>query len=159
MSAADLPQVRVLLPDGQEVRARLHARQEFPVGGWMYWVGIALWADVPESESVEPREYRVWLTADQAQPVPGVSYDLVPTRALRPQAPTAQASDRRAWKLQHQAAAGGRPASVVVHVWDCPEAPAAGEELDVFAALDELRRPGAQACSECGADVALGPLA
>ncbi|MCW8382428.1 DUF6233 domain-containing protein [Streptomyces justiciae] len=84
---------------------------------------------------------------------------MVPTHALRPKAPAAQESDRWAWKLQHQAAADGRPASVVVHVWDCAEAPAAGEELDVFAALDELRRPGATACSECGADVALGPLA
>lgn len=157
MSAAELPQVRVLLPDGQEVLGRLHARQEFPVGGWMYWVGIALWADVPESESVEAREYRVWLTADQAQPVPGVSYDLVPTRALHPEVPPAQESDRWAWKLQHQEA-GGRRASVVVHVWDCPEAPAAGQELNVFAALDALHRPGATACSECGADVALGPL-
>lgn len=36
---------------------------------------------------------------------------------------------------------------------------ATGEELDVFAAFDALQRPGATACSECGADVALGPLA
>ncbi|WP_318199179.1 DUF6233 domain-containing protein [Streptomyces sp. SCL15-4] len=53
----------------------------------------------------------------------------------------------------------GRPRRFVVHVADCPEAPADASELDVFAALEVLRLPGAVACSECGADVALGPLA
>lgn len=54
----------------------------------------------------------------------------------------------------------GRPRRFVVHVWDRPEAPADdASELDVFAALEVLRLPGAVACSECGADVALGPLA
>ncbi|MET4657408.1 hypothetical protein ABID80_001100 [Streptomyces sp. PvP037] len=31
--------------------------------------------------------------------------------------------------------------------------------MDVFTPLEALRSPGAVACSECGADVALGPLA
>ncbi|MGW5665739.1 DUF6233 domain-containing protein [Streptomyces sp. NPDC003758] len=43
-------------------------------------------------------------------------------------------------------------------MWDCEEAPQEAEELDVPAALEELRHPGAAACTECGADVALGPL-
>ncbi|MBX9396160.1 hypothetical protein K4749_21805 [Streptomyces sp. TRM72054] len=37
---------------------------------------------------------------------------------------------------------GGR-AVPVVHVWDCEEAPADGQELTVLRALDVLRRPGA----------------
>jgi hypothetical protein len=43
-------------------------------------------------------------------------------------------------------------------VWDCPEAPAEASELDVFGALEVLAVPGTVACSECGADIALGPL-
>lgn len=53
----------------------------------------------------------------------------------------------------------GRPRRFVVHVWDCSEAPVDAPELDVFGALEALAVPGAVACSECGADVALGPLA
>ncbi|GHB78077.1 hypothetical protein GCM10010377_80350 [Streptomyces viridiviolaceus] len=33
---------------------------------------------------------------------------------------------------------GGRPGSVVVHVWDCPEAPARCPEIDAFEALEVL---------------------
>ncbi|WP_187284461.1 hypothetical protein [Streptomyces sp. uw30] len=53
-----------------------------------------MWADVPETETVEPREYRVWLTPDQAHPIPGVNYDQVPTTPLKREAPTADNSDR-----------------------------------------------------------------
>lgn len=153
-----LPPVRVILPDGQELRGLLHARHQFERGGWMYWVGLAMWADVPETEGVEPREYRVWLTAAQARPIPGVSYDRVPTQHLPHEDPTAQAADRWAWKVQQVRLPGGRPGGVVVHVWDCEEAPADGAELSVFEALGVLQRPGAVACPECQADVALGPL-
>ncbi|MER5295265.1 DUF6233 domain-containing protein [Streptomyces pharetrae] len=52
----------------------------------------------------------------------------------------------------------GRPQRFVVHVWDCPEAPAEASELDVFGALEVLAVPGAVACSECGADIDLDPL-
>ncbi|MFB6705762.1 hypothetical protein ACFCW6_13720 [Streptomyces sp. NPDC056333] len=36
-------------------------------------------------------------------------------------------------------------------------APAGGEELSVFEALEVLGQRDAVACSECGADAALGP--
>jgi len=124
----------------------------------MYWVGLPMWADAPETEGVEPREYRVWLTADQARPIEGVSYDKVPTHPLGREDPTAAAADRWAWKIQRVPSRTGRPAGVVVHLWDCSEALADGDELSLFEALDVLRRPGAVACEECGADVALGPL-
>jgi hypothetical protein len=153
------PPVRVILPDGQELRGLLHAREQFPRGGWMYWVGLPMWADVSETETVEPREYRVWLTAEQAQPIRGVSYDQVPTHPLQREAPTTEGADRWAWKVQRRdPGKDDRAHRFVVHVWDCPEAPADASELDVFGALEVLAVPGAVACSECGADVALGPL-
>lgn len=148
----------MILPDRQTLRGRLHARGQFPMAGWMYWVGLAMWADDPTSETVEPREYRVWLTPDQVRPIDGVRYDRVPTYPLRREDPDTQAADRWAWKIQRTRSAGGRPAAVVVHVWDCEEAPEQAEELDVFAALEVLGRPGTVACTECGADAALGPL-
>ncbi|UXY24313.1 hypothetical protein N8I84_40885 [Streptomyces cynarae] len=78
-------------------------------------MALPLGADDPATETVEPREYRVWLTPRQVRPIGGVRYDVVPTYLE-------------------------------------------AEELDVYAALEVLRRPGAVACTECGADVALGPL-
>lgn len=124
----------------------------------MAWVALPMWADDPETDTVEPREYRVWLTPGQAQPIDGIRYDAVPRYPLRREELSAQAADRWAWKIQRAPAVGGRPGALVVHVWDCEEAPREAEELDVLAALEVLRRPGATACSECGADVALGPL-
>ncbi|MGW3200149.1 DUF6233 domain-containing protein [Streptomyces sp. NPDC001118] len=157
-SAEPPPQVRVILPDGQELRGWLHAWGQFPKGGWMAWVALPMWADDPESETVEPREYRVWLTPRQAQPIDGVRYDRVPRYPLRREEPAAQAADRWAWKIQRTPSVSGRPGAYVVHVWDCEEAPREAEELDVFGALEVLRSSGAVACTECGADVALGPL-
>ncbi|QUC63826.1 hypothetical protein IOD14_43985 (plasmid) [Streptomyces sp. A2-16] len=111
-------------------------------------------------ERVEPREYRVWLTAEQAQPLDGVSYEGVPTYPLPSKGKDpAPASDRWGWKVQRVRPQGGRPGVVVVHVWDCEDAPSGGDELNVFDALEVLRSTaGAVACKECGAAVALGPL-
>lgn len=94
------PSIRVILPDGQELRGRLHARQQFEKGGWMYLVGLPMWADVPATESVEPREYRVWLTPEQARPIAGVSYAAVPTHPLYGDGSSASAVDRWSWKAQ-----------------------------------------------------------
>lgn len=152
------PQVVVILPDGQRLRGWLHAWGEFPKAGWLAWVALPMWADDPTTETVEPREYRVWLTPRQAQPIDGIRYDAVPRYPLRREEPAAQSADRWAWKIQRTSGVGARPGALVVHVRDCAEAPPEAEELDVFAALEVLRRPRAVACSECGADVALGPL-
>ncbi|MCT9142432.1 DUF6233 domain-containing protein, partial [Streptomyces violarus] len=146
------PPVRVTLPDRQELTGRLHERRQWELGGWMYWVGLAMWANDGPSEGVEPREYRVWLTPEQARPVDGVAYDGVPTYALPRKDQQAPASDRWAWKVQRIPPREGRPGSVVVHVWDCPDAPAGAPERDLFEALDVLRTAaGAVACKECGA--------
>lgn len=156
-----LPPIRVKLPDGQELVGQLHERRAWPVGGWMYLVGLPVWANDSETERVEAREYRVWLTAAQASLVEGVSYDDVPTYPLSlvdEQGPEAD-SGRWAWKVQRVPPRAGDPGAVVVHVWDCPDAPAGDPEVDVYEALDVLRSTaGAVPCKECGAAVALGPL-
>jgi hypothetical protein len=88
-----------------------------------------------ETEAVEPREYRVWLAAEQARPMQGVSYDHVPTHPLQREAPTAEGADRWARKVQRtDPGKDDRAHRLVVHVWDCPEAPADASELDVFGA-------------------------
>ncbi|MET7887800.1 DUF6233 domain-containing protein [Streptomyces avermitilis] len=144
---------------GQELVGQLRERRAWRLGGWMYLVGLSMWATDSVTEQVEPREYRVWLSPDQAHPVEGVSYEQVPTHPLPREEQGATDSDRWAWKVQRIRPGGGRPGSVLVHVWDCPDAPAGGDELDVYEALDVLRSTArALACKECGAAAALGPL-
>ncbi|WP_239150009.1 DUF6233 domain-containing protein [Streptomyces sp. SID8111] len=157
---ASLPPIRVRLPDGQDLVGQLHERRCWPLGGWMYLVGLPMWATDSVTERVEAREYRVWLPPEVVGRPDGVSYDDVPTYPLPQQEPDpAPETGRWAWKVQRLRPREGRPAAVVVHLWDCADAPAGGDELDVFEALDVLRSAvGAVACKECGAAVALGPL-
>ncbi len=154
------PQVRVTLPDGQDVTAVLHERRQWPHGGWMYQVGIPVWANV-EDEGIEAREFRVWVTpGEQVYPIDGVSYDTVPTRPL-PAAEGEPDPNRWAFKTQRIRPPDARsgPGRVVVHIWDCPDAPDGDREIDVYEALDVMRSTaGAVLCKECGAAVALGPL-
>ncbi|GGS09504.1 hypothetical protein GCM10010236_75030 [Streptomyces eurythermus] len=64
--------VRVVLPDGQELTARLWARRETP-RGWLY------------DGDVQAAEYRVWVRApEHVRPVDGAPYDVVPTERLPP---------------------------------------------------------------------------
>jgi hypothetical protein len=157
---ASRPPIRVQLPDSQELVGQLHERRRWQLAGWMYLVGLPMWATDSATERVEPREYRVWLTPEQARPLDGVSYEGVPTYPLPSEEEgSAPASDRWAWKVQRDRPRDGRPGVVIVHVWDCEDAPSGGDELDVFDALEVLRSTaGAVACKECGAAVALGPL-
>lgn len=158
-TAPEPPPITVVLPDGQEVRGRLHERRQWPLGGWMYQVGVAMWANDGATEGVEPREYTVWLTSEQARPVDGVSYDNVATFSLPREGAQAPDSHRWGWKVQRIPPRDGRTGRVVVHVWDCADAPAGDPEMDVYEALDVLRlTTGAVPCKECGAAVALGPL-
>lgn len=156
--ATPLPPIWVTLPDGQELLGVLHERRCWPLGGWMYLVGLPMWATVSATEQVEAREYRVWVTPDHVRRPEGVSYDGAPTIPL-PGRAHEDDSGRWGWKVQRVPRRNSQPGAVVVHVWDCEEAPAGDEELDVFAALDVLQTvAGAVACKECGASLALGPL-
>jgi hypothetical protein len=126
----------------------------------MYQVGIPVWANT-DSEGVEAYEFRVWLTpGEQVHPLDGVSYEHVPIHPL-PAEPGAPDPNRWAFKAQRIRPRGDRPrpGSIVMHIWDCPDAPAGDPEMNVHEALDVMRTTtGATLCKECGAAVALGPL-
>ncbi|MFB6884149.1 DUF6233 domain-containing protein [Streptomyces noursei] len=151
--------VRVVLPDGQEIVARLWARRQLP-DGWRYQVGLPSYRN-PQDGGVEAAEYRVWVRApEHVRPVDGVSYDAVPTERLTPSAPVDEALEPRrpaGWVLLKQR--GGRgPARTVVHAPDCEEAPPGVPVVDVHRALDAAQQPGARLCSLCGAAQELDPL-
>ncbi|MCX4885971.1 hypothetical protein [Streptomyces sp. NBC_00847] len=44
------PPIWVTLPDGQEVRGQLYERRQWQLGGWMYLVGLAMWANEGDEE-------------------------------------------------------------------------------------------------------------
>lgn len=75
-SAAVPPPIVGVLPDGQEVRARLHARRQ-DKGGWRYRIGIQLWQDAANGDA-QAAEHRAWVSTSQARPIPGVSYPTAP---------------------------------------------------------------------------------
>ncbi|WP_412080823.1 DUF6233 domain-containing protein [Streptomyces sp. SCL15-4] len=151
--------VRVLLPGGQEVVARLWARRQLP-GGWRYHIGIPVYKNGP-GDTVEAAEYRVWVRApDHVRPVPGVSYDQVPTEYLpKPSVVDQVLGPRRpsGWVL---AKAGGRGPGRggAVHAVDCEEAPARAQVLTLDRALDGAQQPGVRLCSLCGAAAELDPF-
>lgn len=150
------PQVRVTLPDGQTVHGHLVERRQWP-NGWLYLVTIPVWANT-DGETVEAHELRAWLVpGEQVYPVKGEDYEQVPTTAL-PSEGAAPDPNRWAFKTQRIRLPGGRRGGIVMHVWDCPDAPAGDPEIDVYEALDVMRTAGARLCKECGAAVALGPL-
>ncbi|MGA4844380.1 hypothetical protein [Streptomyces sp. G45] len=75
--------VLVVLPDGQELTARLWARRETP-RGWLYEVGLPTYHNTADGD-VQAAEYRVWVRApEHVRPVDGISYDAVPTERLPP---------------------------------------------------------------------------
>lgn len=94
------------------------------------------------------------------KPVPGASYDGVPTTRLPP--PTTEREilgPRRpsGWVLQKLD--GGRgPALGVIHAVDCEEAPAGTPRLTLDQALDTAEHPGTRLCSLCGAAAELDPV-
>ncbi|MFF7046542.1 DUF6233 domain-containing protein [Streptomyces massasporeus] len=87
------------------------------------------------------------------KPVPGVSYDDIPTS--RPPPPTTEQQilgERRpsGWVLQKLD--GGRgPGRGVFHAVDCEEAPAGAPKLTLGQALDVAEHPGTRLCSLRGA--------
>ncbi|CAL9672900.1 DUF6233 domain-containing protein [Streptomyces sp. enrichment culture] len=155
--AAPVP-VLVVLPDGQEVTARLWARRETP-RGWLYQVGLPAYRNTEDGD-VEPAEYRVWVRApDHVRPVDGVSYDAVPTERLPPPSSVREALGlRRAagWVLQK--ASGRGPGRAVLHAVDCEEAPQGAPLLPLERALDVAEQPGTRLCSLCGAAQELDPV-
>ncbi|MGW4931634.1 DUF6233 domain-containing protein [Streptomyces sp. NPDC004166] len=147
--------VRVLLPDGQELTARLWARHETG-RGWFYEVGLPSYRNTEDGD-VEPAEYRVWVRApEHVRPVDNVSYDAVPTERLeKPSAVREVLGPHRpsGWVLLKLD--GGRG---VIHAVDCEEAPNGAPTLTLNGALDAAERPGVQLCALCGAAAELDPV-
>ncbi|GGX29616.1 DUF6233 domain-containing protein [Streptomyces chryseus] len=152
--------VRVVLPDGQELVARLYSRVQTPAGSWEYDVGMPAYRN-PEAGGVEAAEYRVRVEAPaHVRPVDGVSYEEVPTEYQEPPTVVQQVLGPRrpsGWVL---AKAGGRggPDRGVVHAVDCEEAPAGAPVLTLDRALDAAQHPGTRLCSLCGAAAELDPV-
>lgn len=73
--------VRVVLPDGQELTARLWARRETS-RGWLYEVGLTAYRNTADGD-VQAAEQRVRVRArKRVRAVGGVTYDAVPIERL-----------------------------------------------------------------------------
>jgi hypothetical protein len=149
----------VVLPNEEAVTGRLHERRQTQ-DGWLYRVAVPAWQNTPEGR-VEPAWYVVWVKApDHVKPVPGTSYDDVPTTRLPPPSPEREILGPRrptGWVLQKLD--GGRgPDRGVIHAVDCEEAPAGAPVLTLDKALDAAERPGTRLCSLCGAAAELDPM-
>ncbi|WP_332757176.1 DUF6233 domain-containing protein [Streptomyces sp. MT206] len=147
--------VTVVLPDGQEVRARLYSWHQTPTG-WQGDIGLPSYRNT-EEHAVEAAEYRVWLDAPgQIRQIPGVDYSAVPvTRLPRPSLVEELLGERRpsGWVMQGLDRGQG-----VIHAPDCAEAPSRATPLALDRALDLAERAGVRLCSLCGAAQELDPL-
>ncbi|MFF0754618.1 DUF6233 domain-containing protein [Streptomyces sp. NPDC004267] len=145
----------VVLPDGQELRARLYSWHQTPTG-WQGDVGLPSYRN-REDHSVEAAEYRVWLDAPQhLHPIPGVDYSSVPaTRLPKPSFVEELLGERRpsGWVMQGLERGRG-----VLHAPDCAEAPDKAVPLSLDRALNLAEQPGVRLCSLCGAAQELDPV-
>ncbi|MFF2331913.1 MULTISPECIES: DUF6233 domain-containing protein [unclassified Streptomyces] len=151
--------VTVVMPDGQTLTASLIEREQVP-GGWRYLVGIAIWRNTDQG-AVEAAEYRVWLDPSaQVKPIDGVSYDDVPRKLLPPPPtyPDPGPGEPWGWVLEKLPQRGRGPAESVLHVSDCPEAPAGAPVLKLEAALTAAENPRVRTCTVCRAAIELDPL-
>ncbi|MDT0347564.1 hypothetical protein [Streptomyces litchfieldiae] len=136
LPAADGPQVKLVLPDGQELYAVVRRRRLEPGpgdGGWWYLVSVPLWGAARLSDGrvlAEPVPVEVWAPAHVCTPLAGQDYGEVPTD--RP--------DRTPRWLLEEATVGGEGNDVlVVHRGDCA-APAGTTRA---AAAEAVRRAAA----------------
>uniref|UniRef100_UPI003F491172 DUF6233 domain-containing protein n=1 Tax=Streptomyces sp. CA-141956 TaxID=3240051 RepID=UPI003F491172 len=130
----------VIMPDGQELRARLYERRRAATG-WQYRVGITGWA-VGSSGRTVPEEQSVWLDARHVRPLEGGDYSRIPTLA------TPAADGRQAWTVQDLPRRPGHPGARLIHVIGCdPHA----TPITLDQALEFLRQPRTVPCRECGA--------
>ncbi|MER6240021.1 DUF6233 domain-containing protein [Streptomyces clavifer] len=153
------PLVDVLMPDGQRLRGRLYERRQV-AEGWQYWIGLVLWQS-PDPDRSEPGEYRAWMPAARAEPVPGTDYTGVPSVYLPrevppPPASAVQPEPATAWRIvTERHAYDSEVKRTTVHRSDCWGA-REGEEVG---SEDEARtamvRPGARGCVLCGTDQSL----
>ncbi|MFD4320453.1 DUF6233 domain-containing protein [Streptomyces sp. NPDC058548] len=147
--------VTVVLPDRQEIRARLYSWHQTP-GGWQGDVGLPSYRNRQDG-TVEAAEYRVWLDApDQIRAIPGVDYGSVPANRLpKPSLIQELLGERRpsGWVMQGLERGRG-----IIHAPDCAEAPQGAVTLSLDRALTLAEQPSVRLCSLCGAAAELTPL-
>ncbi|MET7458350.1 DUF6233 domain-containing protein [Streptomyces sp. NPDC005574] len=136
----------VTLPGGQEVRARLHARRRTN-NGWQYQVGVLIWQDTADA-AMEPVEHRAWVSPAHAHPIPGVSYQHVPTQDAIGTGKIPSRRSQPAWTLQYLPHRPGHPGATLIHVIGCTPS---NQTLDREQALAAFSQPRAAACRECAA--------
>jgi hypothetical protein len=75
------PPVRVTLPDGQEVTARLAERRRRTDGSWWYIVHLSLWSEVELQRvwTAAPYDVVMAVPVKKCAPVEGQDYNNVPT--------------------------------------------------------------------------------
>ncbi|MFE9139518.1 DUF6233 domain-containing protein [Streptomyces sp. NPDC007355] len=115
--------------------------------GWQYQVGVLIWQDAAEG-GVEAAEHRVWVSPAHARPVPGISYEQVPTLRAPQTGSTPPRKGQPAWTIQHLPHRPGHPGATLIHVIGCTPST---QTLDREQALTALHQPRAAACRECGA--------
>ncbi|WP_327359833.1 DUF6233 domain-containing protein [Streptomyces sp. NBC_01304] len=153
--------VRVVMPHGEELRGRLHERQQMPDGSWQYRTGVDVWNN-DDAGRLEVREYMMWLVPGlQVLPVEGIEYDsaVVPTTRLPPPSAVEEILGERrpsGWVLQRLVGSG--PDRAVLHAPDCDEAPSGAPALSVDQALSAAEDPRTRLCALCGAGAELDPL-
>ncbi|WP_438306863.1 DUF6233 domain-containing protein (plasmid) [Streptomyces sp. HUAS TT11] len=86
-----------------------------------------------------------WVSPAHARPVPGISYDHVPTSRASQIGSTPPCTGQQAWTVQHLP---HRPGAILIHVVGCTPS---AQMLNREQALTALRQPRAAACRECGA--------
>ncbi|MET8438892.1 DUF6233 domain-containing protein [Streptomyces sp900116325] len=104
------------------------------------------------NDGVEPVEHQAWVSPAQARPVPGVSYEQVPTHHRSSPAGRLPRNVEPAWTVQHLPHRPGHPGATLVHVIGC--APG-GRRLNREQALTALGQPRTTACKECDAAASL----
>ncbi len=152
------PPVWVELPDGQSVTAQFIGRLQRlgPGGGWWCDLLLPMWSEVqlPDAITVEPDSAVFRVPARLVTPIEGTDYSGVPTRRERlPQRrgphPSAAALPGR-WSVQHLPTPAGSAGRRVIHHEGC-WIPTGEADLTLDQALDELARPGSEACTACEA--------
>ncbi|MFH8582529.1 DUF6233 domain-containing protein [Streptomyces zaomyceticus] len=146
--------VTVILPDGQELRARLYSWFQTKAG-WQCDVGLPSYRNT-ENGSVEPAEYRVWVDAPRVRSIADIDYSSVPRTPLpKPSLVAELLGERRpsGWVVEGR----GRGHNVI-HAPDCAEAFKSAAPLSLERALSLAEQPSVRLCSLCGAAQELDPL-
>ncbi|MGW6262993.1 DUF6233 domain-containing protein [Streptomyces sp. NPDC055085] len=106
-----------------------------------------MWQDTADA-AVEPVEYLAWVGPAHAHPIPGISYQHIPTRHILGTSNAPPRKNQPAWTLQYLPHRPGHPGATLIHVIGCTPS---DQTLSREQALSALSQPRAAACRECAA--------